>query len=206
MGLGEKIQQIIDTDLSGSVILEEVITNEDQVQALGVGFAELVLMAGWYIWWERRQFVHGETVQNIPRSAMAITALTKNYMLAARKVVKVRQGWKKPPVGKVMVNVDAGFDENGGCGSVGSVIRDCSGGFLAAAHSFVLHLVDAQMAEAYALKEGLMLAQRIGPLGNLAFVELEPGYRPLFRRASQATRNFGRLHQGTLGIQLPHYT
>lgn len=77
-------------------------------------------------------------------------------------MVKVRQGWKKPPVGKVMVNVDAGFDENGGCGSVGSVIRDCSGGFLAAAHSFVLHLVDAQMAEAYALKEGLMLAQRIG--------------------------------------------
>jgi hypothetical protein len=63
---------------------------------------------------------------------------------------------------EVMVNVDAGFDENGGCGSVGSIIRDCLGGVLAAIHSFVPHLVDAPMTEAYALKEGLMLAQHIG--------------------------------------------
>jgi hypothetical protein len=61
-----------------------------------------------------------------------------------------------------MVNVDTGFDENGGCGSVGSIIRDYSGGVLAAAHSFVPHLVDAPMAEAYALQEELMLAQHIG--------------------------------------------
>jgi len=61
-----------------------------------------------------------------------------------------------------MVNVDADFDENGGCSSVGSIIRYCSSGVLAAAHSFVSHLVDAPMAQAYALKEGLMLAQHIG--------------------------------------------
>ena len=61
-----------------------------------------------------------------------------------------------------MVNVDAAFNEENGCGSVGAIIRDCSGGALAAAHSFVPHLIDAPMAEAYALKEGLMLAQYIG--------------------------------------------
>jgi hypothetical protein len=61
-----------------------------------------------------------------------------------------------------MVNVDADFDENGGCSSVGSIIRDCSGGVLAAAHSFVPHLVDAPMAETYALKKRLMLTQHIG--------------------------------------------
>jgi ribonuclease HI len=144
------------------VILEEIIINEDHIQALQVGLAELVLTAGWYNWWERRQFTNEESVQKSSRSAMAIVALTKNYMLAEKKTGRLRQGWKKPPSGKVMVNVDAGFDENGGCGSVGAVIRDSSGGFLAATHSFVRHLVDAPMAEAYALKEGLMLAQRIG--------------------------------------------
>jgi len=79
-----------------------------------------------------------------------------------KKASVLRQGWKKPPEGKVMVNVDEAFNENGGCRSVGPIIRDCSGGVLAAAHSFIPHLVDAPMAEAYALKEGLMLAQHIG--------------------------------------------
>ena len=46
----------------GSVILEEIITREEQIQNLDVGFAELVITAAWYIWWERRQLVHGETV------------------------------------------------------------------------------------------------------------------------------------------------
>ena len=62
----------------------------------------------------------------------------------------------KPPEGKVMVNVDAAFDEDGGRGNVGVIIRDYIGGVLAAGHSFVPHLVDAPTAEAYALKEGLM--------------------------------------------------
>lgn len=39
---------------------------------------------------------------------------------------------------------------------MGVIIRDSTGG-LFVAHSFVPHLVDAPMAEAYALKEGLML-------------------------------------------------
>ena len=45
---------------------------------------------------------------------------------------------------------------------MGTIIRDSTSGVLAASHSFVPHLVDAPMAEAYALKEGLMLAQHIG--------------------------------------------
>jgi hypothetical protein len=90
---------------------------------------------------------------------MAIAALTKNYKLAMKKGSRLRQGWKKPPEGKVMVNVNAALEEDGGCGSVGPIIRESSGGVLAAAHNFVPHLVDAPMVEAYALKEGLMLAQ-----------------------------------------------
>ena len=93
---------------------------------------------------------------------MAIVALTKNYKATMKKGSKLRQGRKKPPEGKVMVNVDAAFNEDEECGSVGDIIRDCSGGALAATHSFVPHVIDAPMAEAYALKEGLMLTLHIG--------------------------------------------
>jgi hypothetical protein len=93
---------------------------------------------------------------------MSIAALTKNYKATMKRRSQIRQGWLKPPEGKVTVNVDAAFDEDEGCGSVGVVIRDSTGGVLAAAHRFVPHLVDAPMAEAYAMKEGLMLAQHIG--------------------------------------------
>jgi len=59
--------------------------------------------------------------------------------------------------------VDASFDDDDeGCGSTRLVIRDHSGGVIAAAHNFVLHVIDAPMAEAYALKEGLLLAQHVG--------------------------------------------
>jgi hypothetical protein len=61
--------------------------------------------------------------------------------------------WQNPPEGKIKVNVDASFDEKVGHGSTWAVIRDCSGGVVAASHSFVAHVVDTPMAEAYALKE-----------------------------------------------------
>jgi hypothetical protein len=74
--------------------------------------------------------------------------LVKNYKAVTRKVAQIRHGWVNPPEGKVMVNVDATFDEDEGCGGVGKIIRDCTGGVLAASPSFVTHLVDALMEEA----------------------------------------------------------
>ena len=44
-------------------------------------------------------------------------------------------------------------------GSSGAVIRDSSGGFIAVSHSFIPYTVDAASAEAYALRNGLLLAQ-----------------------------------------------
>lgn len=61
-----------------------------------------------------------------------------------------------------MINIDAAFDSDSGTGATGAVIRDHTGGFIAAAENFLEHVADAPMAEAYALKEGLMLAQQIG--------------------------------------------
>jgi ribonuclease HI len=101
-------------------------------------------------------------VQQTSRSGLAIVSLAKNYKLAAKQSPKLREGGKKPPEGFFKLNIDASFDENGGCGSTGAIIRDNSGAMIAAASSFIPHLMDAPMAEAYALKEGLMLAQYIG--------------------------------------------
>ena len=61
-----------------------------------------------------------------------------------------------------MINVDASYNEAKGAGSTGAVIRDAAGGFIAAAHNYIPHVVDAPMAEAFALRDGLLLAQQIG--------------------------------------------
>jgi hypothetical protein len=57
-----------------------------------VGLAELILTGGWYVWWERRRFVHGETVQNPTRAAMLIATLTTNYQRAGKKKSKKQEG------------------------------------------------------------------------------------------------------------------
>jgi len=88
--------------------------------------------------------------------------------MAGKKDAKLREGWRKPAEGYLMLNIDASYDENGGCGSTGAIIRDSSGGMIAASSTFIPYLVDAPMAEAFALKEGLMLAQYIG--GNRLIV------------------------------------
>jgi ribonuclease HI len=63
--------------------------------------------------------------------------------------------------GKLMINIDATFDIDNGRGAAGVIIRDYMGHFVAAAQVFLPHVVDAHMAEAYAFREGLTLAQRI---------------------------------------------
>ena len=58
--------------------------------------------------------------------------------------------------------MDASYNQDRGTGSTGAVIRDSSGSFIAAAARFIEHVLDAPMAEAMALREGLLLAQQIG--------------------------------------------
>jgi hypothetical protein len=59
------LQRLLGTDLSGLVILEEMIIRGEWVDVLDVGLAELILTGVWYIWWERRQYVHGENTPAI---------------------------------------------------------------------------------------------------------------------------------------------
>ena len=49
-----------------------------------------------------------------------------------------------------MLNIDASYDDDRRCGSTGAIIRDGSGGMIVATSTFIFHLVDAPMVEAYA--------------------------------------------------------
>ena len=97
-----------------------------------MGFAEIILTGCWFIWWQRRQVVHGEEIQNPSRAAMSIAAISTNYALAPKISTVANNTWKKPAEGFFMINVDGSFDEIKGVGSTGAVIRDASGGFIAA--------------------------------------------------------------------------
>ena len=106
--------------------------------------------------------VHGDEIQIPPRAAISIAAITKNYALAPKTSNVINNKWRKPAKGFLMINVDGSFVETTGDGSTGAVIRDASGGFIAASYSYISHVLDATMAEAFALIDGLLLAQQIG--------------------------------------------
>ena len=65
--------------------------------------------------------------------------------------------WTQPSAGFVKLNMDAAYDSDSLQATVGVVLRDSSGKFLAAGDC-----VDALMAEATALRFGLNLAQLFG--------------------------------------------
>jgi len=65
-----------------------------------------------------------------------------------RKTVRQREGWKKPPTGKLLINVDGSFREQYGDGGTRVIIRDSDGSFIAGSYTYMEHVVDAPMAEA----------------------------------------------------------
>ena len=144
------IEKLLIIDRSGSVLIQEIIRRGGEDTELKIGWTKLILTGCWYIWWQRRQLVHGEDIQNPSRSAMSIAAITANYFTAAKKVVVINQGWRKPSKGYLMINIDGAFDETKGSGSSGAVIRDSGGAFIVAFHSFIPHVLDAASSEAAA--------------------------------------------------------
>jgi hypothetical protein len=66
--------------------------------------------------------------------------------------------WTCPPEGEVKINVDAYFCADQGRGSVGVIIRDFKGKFIAAYTKDLPFVADVMTAEAYALREELLLA------------------------------------------------
>jgi hypothetical protein len=124
---------------------------------------DLMVVAVWYIWWERRKATHGEAVQSPPRTAQSISVLALNYSRAKKKTPRmIRHSWIKPSNNFVKLNVDAGFCANTGSGSTGAIIRDDNGGFLAASCCGIPFISDPSTTEAIAFRDGMILAGQIG--------------------------------------------
>ena len=163
LGVWDRIREVIVEDHSGSVILEEILRRNVMLSELNnVGFAELILTGGWYLWWERRQVVRGEAVQSFARSAMSIVVLSQNYINATKKEAREKEGWKRPIEDFVKLNIDGSFNEETGTGATGAIIRDHTGGVVAMGQRYLSHVGDAPVAEAYALLDGLRLAEQVG--------------------------------------------
>jgi ribonuclease HI len=94
---------------------------------------------------------------------MPIGALATNYWIARKNPIQRQaEAWTCPSEGEVKINVDASCSADEGRGSVGIVIRDYRGKFTAAPTKELPFVADAMIVEAYALREGLCLAQHIG--------------------------------------------
>jgi hypothetical protein len=103
-----------------SVLADLLLTQTESAPRLpDVSAAELISTTIWYVWWERRQVTHGETIQRPIRTAQAISALVTNYTRSRKKEYHgiIRHGWVKPKEDYVKLNVDAGFDADKGAGT-----------------------------------------------------------------------------------------
>ena len=111
----------------------------------------------------RRKLVHKELTQNTNQIALGIIALTSNFVNASSpKAAMKKGGWYCPPRGFMKLNVDASFDHDMLKGTMGAVLRDHKGRFIAGGNGKIDYCADVLMAEALALKFGLNLVQRTG--------------------------------------------
>jgi hypothetical protein len=146
LGILPYIESAISLNRSGSVVLEEILRDLIQVQngIIKTDLKELILVGAWYIWWQRREFVKGESVSPPRQSAFSIQALKSNYCAAERKSEPKEVNWCKPPMNSYKLNVDACFFPNG-TGAVCTIIRDGHGPY---------HAI---------LSDCIQVASRIGP-------------------------------------------
>jgi ribonuclease HI len=152
-------------DREGSGAFEAMLRLPDRKspQIPELGLKELITIACWYIWWERRKIAHDEKVQKPAKSAQAIAATALNYWRALKKNARDRSiGWEKPREDFVKLNVDAAFSSDSCSGATGAVIRDEKGAFIAASSCGLQFISDATTAEARAVRDGLILAGQVG--------------------------------------------
>jgi hypothetical protein len=126
-----------------------------------IGHREVLATACWYMWWERRKIVHDEKVQKPSRSAQTIAAIALNYYSRRRteggrdRAGSVRE---KGTSNLILMHLSWRIHRL----VVGAVIRDDRGCFIAGQCCHIDNISDAAMAEARALRDGLLIAGQIG--------------------------------------------
>lgn len=81
LGLQEYIDPLLD-ERAGSAILEELLCAEmpgGRQLPIANGI-ETVMVAGWYLWWDRRKKSHAENVGSPERTALSIRGIVANSL------------------------------------------------------------------------------------------------------------------------------
>ncbi|KAI5006083.1 hypothetical protein ZWY2020_033326 [Hordeum vulgare] len=126
---------------------------------------ELIVVAMWYIWWQRRQGVKGQAIQTPQRTTMSIRVLTTNFIrnyLPNHPTRKKDYSWQKSDPRTIKISVDASFYAETRTGACGAVARDHVGNFIATATWVLSHVSSADSAEITAIYRRVLLASNIG--------------------------------------------
>jgi hypothetical protein len=148
--------------LSGSVVLEHVIRMPSvPLHGFQFGLKETPVIACWYLWWLRPKRTHNETIPPMVQYKIFVLAIASNSSKGANSRRQDETKWCKPDLRQVKVNVDGSFSADSLLGSVGAVLRDSNGKFIAGVAIYFPHMASAKLAKARAMKEGLILANQM---------------------------------------------
>jgi hypothetical protein len=138
LGLLDVIDEAMQLDRSGSVILEILFRGQDLMMPgfASLGLKEVVAVTCWYLWWIRRRRTHNETVPPLFRCKMSMLAISANAAQARGKPNVTENRWETPLARQLKVNVDGSFHLEEREGAASAVIRDCEGKFIAASSVF----------------------------------------------------------------------
>lgn len=164
LGLMDFIDPLLNMERSGSVILEKLLCGDmpGERQIPIANGIETVMVAAWYLWWDRRKRTHDEAVGSPERPALSIKGIVANSLALKAKKPMRKIKWERPATGVIKLNVDASFHLDSGAGATGAILRDSSGSFIAATCTYWEAAIDAPSMEARAVLEGLRLAKDLG--------------------------------------------
>lgn len=78
LGLLEIISDAVGQDRSGSITVE--VFSRIKTAREDLPTAEFIMVAAWYLWWQRHQHVKGEAIQTADRAATSIRVLATNFI------------------------------------------------------------------------------------------------------------------------------
>ena len=167
LGILHFIDSNLNVDLSGSAVLEHILRlpNNHYDGSPSTGLKELISVSSWYLWWIRRQHTHDEPVPTLYKCRMSVLAIVANAQAVATSGrLRSNRGekWAKSEPRQIKINVDSSFVAVLGAGSTGAVARDYQGNFVAAATRYFPHVASLELAEAFAMRDGLQLAVKLG--------------------------------------------
>nr|XP_023889265.1 uncharacterized protein LOC112001321 [Quercus suber] len=126
---------------------------------------ELFFVVAWSIWWNRNQAIHEDSGSPLSQFWDMANRMLSEYKdacsLPALSSAPALTAWQAPPSGFFKINTD-GAASDGSPSCTGVAIRDCRGCLIAALSKLLPSSYSAEITEALALQDGVLLALELG--------------------------------------------